>query len=50
MSEGDEDVMYDLKNEITKSPASKCPPELMKHPAAQTRMSGAMKRARDIED
>lgn len=35
---------YDLKTEITKSPVSRCPPELLKHPAAQSRQSTAMKR------
>lgn len=50
LSDADEELMYDLKNEITKSPVSRCPPELLKHPAAQTKMSSAMKRQRDIED
>lgn len=42
---------YDLKTEIAKSPVSRMNPELLKHPAAQTKMSSAMKRrAADIED
>lgn len=35
----DEDVLYDLKGEITKSPVSKVPSELAKHPAAQSKVS-----------
>ncbi|KAL8286356.1 hypothetical protein RQP46_004373 [Phenoliferia psychrophenolica] len=51
LNDGDEELMYDLKTEIAKSPVSRVPPELLKHPAAQTRMSSAMKRAaKDIED
>lgn len=51
LNDGDEELMYDLKTEISKSPVSRCPPELLKHPAAQTKMSGAMKRrAADVDD
>lgn len=42
---------YDLKSEIAKSPVSRMNPELLRHPAAQTKQSSAMKRrAADIED
>ncbi|GAA5873974.1 hypothetical protein JCM1840_006107 [Sporobolomyces johnsonii] len=51
LSDADEELMYDLKQEISKSPVSRCPPELAKHPAAQSKMSGAMKRrAQDLEE
>ncbi|ORY74322.1 P-loop containing nucleoside triphosphate hydrolase protein [Leucosporidium creatinivorum] len=50
LADTDEDLFYDLKQELTKSPVSRCPPELMKHPAAQSRQSAAMKRqAMDME-
>lgn len=35
---------YDLKQEISKSPVSRLPPDLARHPAAQSKMSSAMKR------
>ncbi|KAJ3054388.1 DEAD (Asp-Glu-Ala-Asp) box polypeptide 23 [Rhizophlyctis rosea] len=35
LSKGDEDVLYDLKQLISKSPSSVVPPELAKHEAAQ---------------
>ncbi|GAA5905281.1 DEAD/DEAH box helicase [Sporobolomyces salmoneus] len=51
LSDADEDLMYDLKQEISKSPVSRLAPELARHPAAQSKMSSAMKRmAQDIED
>ncbi|KAI9614442.1 hypothetical protein H4Q26_009598 [Puccinia striiformis f. sp. tritici PST-130] len=51
LTNDDADVMYDLKQEIMKSPVSKCPPELAKHEAAQSKMSAAMKRrAADLDD
>ncbi|GAA5822496.1 hypothetical protein JCM5353_000530, partial [Sporobolomyces roseus] len=51
VSDADEDLMYDLKQEISKSPVSRVAPELARHPAAQSKMSNAMKRmAQDIED
>ncbi|GAA5946926.1 hypothetical protein JCM3765_002078 [Sporobolomyces pararoseus] len=51
LSDADEDLMYDLKQEISKSPVSRLSPELARHPAAQSKMSNAMKRmAQDIED
>ncbi|GAA6009419.1 hypothetical protein JCM11491_003550 [Sporobolomyces phaffii] len=51
LSDADEDLMYDLKQEISKSPVSRLAPELARHPAAQSKMSSAMKRmAQDFED
>lgn len=51
LSDADEDLMYDLKQEISKSPVSRLSPELARHPAAQSKMSNAMKRmAQDFED
>ncbi|CAK5264249.1 unnamed protein product [Mycena citricolor] len=46
----DDEVMYDLKNEIAKSPVSKVPIELAKHESAQHRVSKEMKRKREAED
>ncbi|ESK96873.1 pre-mrna-splicing atp-dependent rna helicase prp28 [Moniliophthora roreri MCA 2997] len=46
----DDEVMYDLKQEISKSPVSKVPIELAKHEAAQHKVSREMKRKRDAED
>ncbi|KAK7054994.1 mRNA splicing protein prp28 [Paramarasmius palmivorus] len=46
----DDEVMYDLKQEISKSPVSKVPIELAKHEAAQHKVSREMKRKRDGED
>ncbi|KAG7930598.1 uncharacterized protein OGAPODRAFT_100787 [Ogataea polymorpha] len=37
-SAADADVLYDLKQMIAKSPVSRCPEELRRHPAAQKRM------------
>ncbi|CAH7668788.1 pre-mRNA-splicing ATP-dependent RNA helicase prp28 [Phakopsora pachyrhizi] len=51
LTNDDADVMYDLKQEIMKSPVSRCPPELAKHEAAQSKMSAAMKRrAADLDE
>jgi len=50
LSNDDDEVMYDLKQEISKSPVSKVPPELAKHEAAQHKVSKEMKRKRDAED
>ncbi|KAI5122072.1 hypothetical protein M0805_006055 [Coniferiporia weirii] len=50
LTNDDEEVMYDLKQEISKSPVSKVPIELAKHEAAQARVSREMKRKRDAED
>ncbi|THH01996.1 hypothetical protein EW145_g6814 [Phellinidium pouzarii] len=50
LTNDDEEVMYDLKQEISKSPVSKVPMELAKHEAAQARVSREMKRKRDAED
>jgi ATP-dependent RNA helicase DDX23/PRP28 len=41
---------YDLKQEVQKSPVSKCPPELARHEAAQQRITRAMKRQADAMD
>lgn len=42
---------YDLKQEISKSPVSKVPPDLARHPAAQSKMSSQMKRrAAEFDD
>ncbi|KAK9898482.1 DEAD-domain-containing protein [Cystobasidium minutum MCA 4210] len=43
----DAEVMYDLKQELTKSPISKVPSELARHEAAQSKMSHVMKRKAD---
>ncbi|KAJ3738868.1 P-loop containing nucleoside triphosphate hydrolase protein [Lentinula detonsa] len=43
----DDEVMYDLKQEISKSPVSKVSPELAKHEAAQHKVSREMKRKRE---
>ncbi|KAJ7219190.1 P-loop containing nucleoside triphosphate hydrolase protein [Mycena pura] len=50
LTNDDDEVMYDLKNEISKSPVSKVPMELAKHESAQHRVSREMKRKRDAED
>ncbi|KAJ7489800.1 P-loop containing nucleoside triphosphate hydrolase protein [Mycena galericulata] len=50
LTNDDDEVMYDLKNEISKSPVSKVPLELAKHEAAQHRVSREMKRKREAED
>jgi len=50
LSNDDEEVMYDLKQEISKSPVSKVPAELARHEAAQQRVSREMKRKREAED
>ncbi|EKM55542.1 uncharacterized protein PHACADRAFT_173680 [Phanerochaete carnosa HHB-10118-sp] len=50
LTNDDEEVMYDLRQEISKSPVSKVPPELAKHEAAQHKVSKEMKRKRDAED
>ena len=39
LSNGDEATFFDLKQMLLKSPVSKCPNELMRHEAAQTRQS-----------
>ncbi|GAA6038012.1 hypothetical protein JCM8097_009538, partial [Rhodosporidiobolus ruineniae] len=42
---------YDLKQEISKSPVSRLPPELARHPAAQNKISGQMKRrAQELDE
>ncbi|EMD38420.1 hypothetical protein CERSUDRAFT_105018 [Gelatoporia subvermispora B] len=50
LTNDDEEVMYDLKQEISKSPVSKVPTELAKHEAAQHKVSREMKRKRDADD
>ncbi|KZT26290.1 P-loop containing nucleoside triphosphate hydrolase protein [Neolentinus lepideus HHB14362 ss-1] len=50
LTNDDYEVMYDLKQEISKSPVSKVPVELAKHEAAQHKMSREMKRKRDAEE
>ncbi|KAK4053441.1 mRNA splicing protein prp28 [Microbotryomycetes sp. JL201] len=50
LQETDSDMFYDLKQELSKSPVSKVPPELARHPAAQSRVTTAMRRqAADLE-
>lgn len=43
----DDEVMYELRQEISKSPVSKVPNELAKHEAAQHKVSREMKRKRE---
>jgi len=50
LTNDDDEVMYDLKNEITKSPISKVSPELARHEAAQQRVTREMKRKREGDD
>ncbi|KAG2756007.1 P-loop containing nucleoside triphosphate hydrolase protein [Suillus brevipes Sb2] len=50
LTNDDDEVMYDLKQEISKSPVSKVSPELAKHEAAQHKVSREMKRKRDADD
>ena len=50
LTNDDTDLFFDLKQELQKSPASKVPPELAKHEAAQHKVSREMKRKRDAED
>ncbi|KAI0705818.1 pre-mRNA-splicing ATP-dependent RNA helicase PRP28 [Cytidiella melzeri] len=50
LTNDDDEVMYDLKQEISKSPVSKVPPELARHESAQHKVSREMKRKRDVDD
>ncbi|KAG8954718.1 mRNA splicing protein prp28 [Tulasnella sp. 424] len=50
LSNDDDEVMYDLKQEISKSPVSKVPPELARHEAAQQKVTREMKRKRDGDE
>lgn len=50
LTNDDDEVMYDLKQEISKSPISKVPADLAKHEAAQQKVSREMKRKRDADD
>ncbi|QRW00123.1 DEAD/DEAH box helicase [Ceratobasidium sp. AG-Ba] len=50
LTNDDDEVMYELKQEISKSPISKVPPELARHEAAQQKITRDMKRKREGED
>ncbi|KAG0705927.1 P-loop containing nucleoside triphosphate hydrolase protein [Suillus ampliporus] len=50
LTNDDDEVMYDLKQEISKSPVSKVSAELAKHESAQHKVSREMKRKRDADD
>ncbi|CDO71243.1 hypothetical protein BN946_scf184863.g39 [Trametes cinnabarina] len=50
LTNDDDEVMYDLRQEIAKSPVSKVPVELARHEAAQHKVSREMKRKRDADD
>ncbi|KAF7984029.1 hypothetical protein HWV62_17541 [Athelia sp. TMB] len=50
LTNDDDEVMYDLKQEISKSPVSKVPQELARHESAQHRVTRDMKRKRDADD
>jgi len=50
LTNDDDEVMYDLKQEISKSPVSKVPAELARHESAQHKVSREMKRKRDADD
>ncbi|GLB35034.1 putative DEAD box helicase family protein [Lyophyllum shimeji] len=50
LTNDDDEVMYDLRQEISKSPVSKVPIELAKHEAAQHRVTRDMKRKREADD
>lgn len=49
LSSYDTEVMYDLKQMLTKSPLSKVPPELARHEAAQTK-PGTIKNQKRHDD
>lgn len=49
LTNDDDEVMYELRQEIAKSPVSKVPMELAKHEAAQHKVSREMKRKREEE-
>ncbi|GAA5873744.1 hypothetical protein JCM8547_005937 [Rhodosporidiobolus lusitaniae] len=44
LSDADEELFYDLKQEISKSPVSRLSQELARHPSAQQKITSAMKR------
>lgn len=50
LTNDDDEVMYDLRQEISKSPVSKVSAELAKHESAQHKVSREMKRKRDADD
>ncbi|TFY82972.1 hypothetical protein EWM64_g1039 [Hericium alpestre] len=50
LTNDDDEVMYELKQEISKSPVSKVSPELARHEAAQHKVSREMKRKRDQDE
>lgn len=49
LNNDDDEVMYELRQEISKSPVSKVPIELAKHEAAQHKVTRDMKRKREDE-
>ncbi len=49
LNNDDDEVMYELRQEISKSPVSKVPTELAKHEAAQHKVTRDMKRKREDE-
>ncbi|KAI0050938.1 DEAD-domain-containing protein [Auriscalpium vulgare] len=50
LSNDDDEVMYELKQEISKSPVSKMNPELARHESAQHKVTRDMKRKREGEE
>jgi len=51
LDNGDEEVLYDLKMEIARSPISTVPSQLAHHPAARTKgLSREMRRKRDADE
>ncbi|KAL7422890.1 mRNA splicing protein prp28 [Cryptotrichosporon argae] len=50
LSNDDDEVMFDLKAEIARSPVSTMNPELARHEAARTKVTREMKRKRDDGD
>lgn len=50
LDNNDEEVMFELKQEISKSPMSTMNPELARHEAARQKVTKEMKRKRDDDD
>ncbi|KAK8850535.1 pre-mRNA-splicing ATP-dependent RNA helicase PRP28 [Kwoniella newhampshirensis] len=50
LSDADDEVMFDLRREIEKSPISKMNPELARHEAAKQRVTREMKRKREDDE
>ncbi|RXK41784.1 pre-mRNA-splicing ATP-dependent RNA helicase PRP28 [Tremella mesenterica] len=50
LTNDDEEVMFELKQEISKSPVSTMNPELARHEAAKQKITREMKRKRDAEE